>query len=770
MYGTYSYLGSNKSVPYQYLHQSFPTQHQYQHQPTPPALMQRQRRSWKTKTAVVASPPNLMIPERPHSDRYLFPRYKHSSGYPVVFPRSKSVSGTRIHLRDIKVPLSSSSSPICHQDPLVTTSKIPLVVSSMSNSKKKSYYARNTSPASCAISAQHVSSPPNQEQQDTKTLADNHLHQKQPALSSSPGQQYSHHQRKKYHQQDRHRFSAPLDTHPVPPYRRFSHPENYGSQPTGSGAGQLYHYPYYRHNHHHQQQRHQQQQYYQLTPSAYVYPPLSMTGYPPHGIYPPPNQHHSYYQPYQGQNHHHHYPTPYDIQTSTDSTIMDDDDDNDKQQRRISTNTNTDTTSTMSSSDLTPRRFSSGSTGSSSKSTLASSMGSIGIWNNDSTSSSTSTKTTTTTVTTPAISSAAATAVTTMTAAVKVDGSVHTLEQSPTDQCNSSKMTHDPAATTDDDAQTADENNGSATLATTLKPEASNGTLTTGNDSTTACSIANSNKDNSDPMGDSSSQTGNSQAEQPHRCPSTSSSSSSSTSTEPVSPHISTTTITSECSSPSASSAQPNSSTMTLPIWADPVKVHDNPTRYKVIQDYMAQHKLSYTSSLPLPKDIVFYFGDTKTTMMNYRSSMQKIFSSSTVWSFSSCWRRYKEYSGRKPSEMAVNQNLYCFQKGVEPMWEDKVNKDGGRLILCPGKQISLDDLFDWLLCAFVGGQLVDDGMVGLVLSRRARLDRIELWLDATSSTKLDSISSIRDKLLDILPGALREPVGSSHYKKHYDQ
>ncbi|CAO3584004.1 unnamed protein product [Absidia cylindrospora] len=731
MYGTYSYLGLNKSVPYQYLHQSFPTQHQNQHQPTPPALMQRQRRSWKTKATVVVSPPNLTIPEHPHSDRFLFPRHKHSSGYPVVFPRSKSVTRTRIHL----------------------------FVSSLSNSKKKSNYALNTSPAS----TQHVSSP----QRHAKTLTNNHLHQKQPTLPSAPGQQHSH-QSKKYHQQDRHRFSATLDTHPVPPYRRFSHPENYGSQRTGSGAGQVYHYPYHRHNHHHQQQRHQQQQqhqqqYYQLTPSAYVYPPLSMTGYPPHGIYPQPHQHHSYYQPYQGQNHHHHYPTPYDIQTTTDSSMMDDD--NDKQQRRISTNTNTDTTSTMSSSDLTPRRFSSGSTGSSSKSTLASSMGSVGIWNNDSTSSSASTKTTTTTVTTPAISSAAATAVTPTTAATKVDGSVHALEQSPIDQCNSSVMTHDPAATIEDDAQTADENNGSTTLATTLESKALDGTLTAGNDSTTACITTNNSNDNSDLLGSSSPQIG----EQANCCPSTSSSFTSSTSLEPVSPPLSTTT-TSESSSPSPSSAQPNSSTMTLPIWADPAKVRDNPTRYKVIQDYMVQHKLSYTSPLPLAKDIVFYFGDTKTTMANYRSSMQKLFSSSTVWNFSSCWRRYKEYSGRKPSEMVVNQNLYCFQKGVEPMWEDKVNKDGGRLILCPGKQISLDDLFDWLLCAFVGGQLADNGMVGLVLSRRARLDRIELWLDASSSTKLDTISSIKDKLLGILPVALCEPVESSHYMKHYDQ
>jgi hypothetical protein len=77
---------------------------------------------------------------------------------------------------------------------------------------------------------------------------------------------------------------------------------------------------------------------------------------------------------------------------------------------------------------------------------------------------------------------------------------------------------------------------------------------------------------------------------------------------------------------------------------------------------------------------------------------------------------------------MPLNQTLYSFCQGVEPMWEDEVNKHGGRITV----MLPPDELVDWLLCGFVGGNLV--GMVGLVLSKRARGDRVELWLDTTSN------------------------------------
>ncbi|KAI8149486.1 hypothetical protein BJV82DRAFT_662786 [Fennellomyces sp. T-0311] len=176
----------------------------------------------------------------------------------------------------------------------------------------------------------------------------------------------------------------------------------------------------------------------------------------------------------------------------------------------------------------------------------------------------------------------------------------------------------------------------------------------------------------------------------------------------------------------------------TLPVWADPDRVRENPTRYEFVKEYMKTHSIPKTSSMPLPNTCTFYFSETlatkhqKTPTANYMSTVRPMFDCQTVWDFSSWWRRYKQVCSR-PSQMQHNQNLYCFLKGVAPMWEDVTNKNGGRLTLCPARA-DLDDLFDWVLASFVGGKLSEDGMVGVVLSKRSRGDRIELWLDGSAS------------------------------------
>ncbi|KAI9307538.1 translation initiation factor eIF 4e-like domain-containing protein [Cunninghamella echinulata] len=195
----------------------------------------------------------------------------------------------------------------------------------------------------------------------------------------------------------------------------------------------------------------------------------------------------------------------------------------------------------------------------------------------------------------------------------------------------------------------------------------------------------------------------------------------------------------------------------------------------------MNKNNIPSTSSLPLLRQVVFYFGDTSKSKSkssssstttapgadHYRSTMDKLFACQTIWQFSARWRHYKEVYQQRPSQMSVNQNLYCFHQGVEPMWEDPVNKEGGRLTLCPGKNI-LDECFDWLLCSFVGGSLISYGMVGIVLSKRARADRIELWLDASAHS--DILSNLRTKLIELLPPSVHDIIISSKYKKHYDK
>lgn len=73
-------------------------------------------------------------------------------------------------------------------------------------------------------------------------------------------------------------------------------------------------------------------------------------------------------------------------------------------------------------------------------------------------------------------------------------------------------------------------------------------------------------------------------------------------------------------------------------------------------------------------------------------------------------------------------------------MWEDSINENGGSLTIHLKYEL-LDNVFEWILCLLNGGSLYEDGIVGIVLSRRNRGDRIELWLDESNSTEKSILS-----------------------------
>ncbi|KAI8350124.1 translation initiation factor eIF 4e-like domain-containing protein [Blakeslea trispora] len=195
-----------------------------------------------------------------------------------------------------------------------------------------------------------------------------------------------------------------------------------------------------------------------------------------------------------------------------------------------------------------------------------------------------------------------------------------------------------------------------------------------------------------------------------------------------------------------------------MPVWADPIRVAENPTRFQYLIAYMRQQQCPPT--LPLQKTCLFYFSQNSNTH-DYVNAIQLILEVDTVWRFSSCWRTLKEY--RKPSEFGINQNLYCFVQGVQPMWEDPVNAKGGRLVI---SSHLLDSLFEWLLCAFVGAQLFDDGCVGIVVSKKSRGDRVELWFDQLMTQ--DKIPSLKEKLCGLLSSTCHHEINAGRFKKHF--
>ncbi|CAO3687881.1 unnamed protein product [Umbelopsis ramanniana] len=168
-----------------------------------------------------------------------------------------------------------------------------------------------------------------------------------------------------------------------------------------------------------------------------------------------------------------------------------------------------------------------------------------------------------------------------------------------------------------------------------------------------------------------------------------------------------------------------------VPIWADANKMQEHPTEFQKAVAYLKENGIAFDSSLPLLHNVILYFSDTSSAKAknanSYSSTIRPMFLCETVWQFSSRWRKFKERFSA-PSQMMPNQNLYFFRQGVEPMWEDPINAKGGRMTLSPTK-MALDEIWEVVLSAFVGGTC-HNSVVGVVMSRRGRGDRIEIWMD----------------------------------------
>ncbi|KAI8980380.1 hypothetical protein BDB01DRAFT_762280 [Pilobolus umbonatus] len=164
-----------------------------------------------------------------------------------------------------------------------------------------------------------------------------------------------------------------------------------------------------------------------------------------------------------------------------------------------------------------------------------------------------------------------------------------------------------------------------------------------------------------------------------------------------------------------------------MPSWVDPSRVKEQTADYEQIISYMREHHIPLDSSMPLTPSSQFYFSDTNSPSSDYVNAVKPLFDCTTVLNFATRWRHLK--MKMKPSQLMSNQNFFCFIEGVEPMWEDKVNEKGGRLMV-DIQHHSLDEMTEYCICAFVGGNLFDLGVVGIVISKRQRGDRIELWLD----------------------------------------
>lgn len=105
-------------------------------------------------------------------------------------------------------------------------------------------------------------------------------------------------------------------------------------------------------------------------------------------------------------------------------------------------------------------------------------------------------------------------------------------------------------------------------------------------------------------------------------------------------------------------------------------------------------------------------------------------------------------------SGLAWFSDYYVFKEGIQPMWEDDANREGGRWLIQVEKQRRnevLDSFWLELLMAMVGEQFGEcsEYVCGAVVNVRQKGDKISLW--TKDSTKDDINRKIGYSLLFLL-------------------
>lgn len=147
--------------------------------------------------------------------------------------------------------------------------------------------------------------------------------------------------------------------------------------------------------------------------------------------------------------------------------------------------------------------------------------------------------------------------------------------------------------------------------------------------------------------------------------------------------------------------------------------------------------------------------------------------------SSTSSWRENLQFCGRfdtpakfwqifnnvkPPSQIGDKCNYHIFKEGIEPMWEDPSNENGGKWVFTITKTATTKSRVDefWLFtCLAVIGETIDftgDMVCGAVVSIRKNQDRIALWIKTNEPDIVSKIGARWKKAMDV-PNRLKYQV-----------
>lgn len=109
---------------------------------------------------------------------------------------------------------------------------------------------------------------------------------------------------------------------------------------------------------------------------------------------------------------------------------------------------------------------------------------------------------------------------------------------------------------------------------------------------------------------------------------------------------------------------------------------------------------------------------------IEYEKTLHPIASCETAEDFFTVYQHLK-----RPSTLPLVSDYHLFKKGIRPIWEDEVNKHGGKWVVRLRKGVA-DRYWEDLLLAIIGDQFSEAGdeVCGAVLSVRNGEDIISIW------------------------------------------
>ncbi|GAA5820234.1 hypothetical protein JCM11251_005535 [Rhodosporidiobolus azoricus] len=213
-----------------------------------------------------------------------------------------------------------------------------------------------------------------------------------------------------------------------------------------------------------------------------------------------------------------------------------------------------------------------------------------------------------------------------------------------------------------------------------------------------------------------------------------------------------------------------------------------------------------YPDELPLSASWTLHFSDTSgasksnsaaATKDAYTEGINPVFTATTVPKLCSTLKAFKRAVRSKRAKPGdsdgfglyrAGQNLHFFRSGISPTWEDPYNEKGGRITISPHANL-FDAVYERLILLSAGASLEiqaaelvqnggknastagpsPDGMImGVVASRRARGDRIEVWLGGKEKREAahpDWIASLKE----VIAQELELPeLRTVKFKKHF--